>query len=100
MAGLRISQKQFGERTGWGRGHVQQRYSGAVPLNVAELEHIQNMTGIQLDYLVNERGPRFTPPPNDGALAENESPLSGSNRRALAYSVRRPPALMTTQAAA
>src|SRR5689334_13086024 len=38
LAGIKLSQKNFGELTGWGRGYVQQRYSGLHPLDVADLE--------------------------------------------------------------
>lgn len=62
MAGIKLSQKRFGELTGWGRGHVYQRYSGAVPLDIAELECIEETTGIQIDYLLREKGPKYVPP--------------------------------------
>lgn len=66
LAGIKLSQKDFAQLTGWGRGYVQQRYSGLHPLDVADLEHIQNRTGIQIDYLMKESGPRFVPPTTDG----------------------------------
>lgn len=66
MAGIRLTQKDFGDKTGWGRGYVQQRYSGNTPLDVADLEHIQNSTGIQVDYLMREHGPKHLPPTRGG----------------------------------
>ncbi len=66
MAGIRLTQKDFGDKTGWGRGYVQQRYSGNTPLDVADLEHIQNSTGIQVDYLMREHGPKHVPPTGGG----------------------------------
>jgi transcriptional regulator with XRE-family HTH domain len=75
LAEARISQKTLQDLTGWGRGHVQQRYYGKVPLNVAELEHIEQTVGIRTEYLMTGQGIPFAPPPDDdGTAAQPTNP--------------------------
>ena len=56
LAELRINQKQFAELTGWGRASVYRRLIGATALNTAELEHIEQVTGIHTMYLLTGEG--------------------------------------------
>lgn len=84
LAGMKLSQKQFGELTGWGRGYVYQRYSGNTPLDVADLEHIQQKTGIQVDFLMREEGPRYVPPGSGG----DDGGAAGAPSRARTYDLR------------
>ena len=62
LAERRISQKRFGELTGWGRGHIYQRMSGNVPLDLDELEHIEQTTGIPLSLLLPRMDSNHQPP--------------------------------------
>lgn len=52
LAERRISQKRFSELTGWGRGHIYQRLTGKVALNLDELEHIEVAVGIPMSLLL------------------------------------------------
>lgn len=88
LAELRISQKEFGERTGWGRAYVYRRLIGETPIDTADLEHIQETTGIQVLYLVGETGPRYAKPTANTNRApgdDGSSRLPDLNRRPIHY---------------
>jgi transcriptional regulator with XRE-family HTH domain len=85
LAELRISQKDFGAKTGWGRAYVYRRLTGETPMDTADLEHIQDATGIQVLYLVGETGPRYQPP-TGGASKRN--PRDAQPGDGYSYAVR------------
>jgi len=98
IAEIRMSKTEFAERVGWDRGYLYRRLSGETPIDMADLDAIEHTVRFRADYLVGGHEPKMAPPPTPGggspgaAIPADGSPLSGSNRRALAYLVAGQPA--------
>lgn len=78
LAERQINQKMFGELTGWGRATVYRRLVGETPLDTSELQHIEEVTGITVAYLLTGT---YSPVPTDGLLsAQGSRPIRSAKR--------------------
>jgi transcriptional regulator with XRE-family HTH domain len=66
LAEMRMSKTEFAARLGWDRGYLYRRLNGETPLDVADLDLIEQATRIRADYLIGEHEPKLNPPPGGG----------------------------------
>ena len=57
MGEERISQDQLAKQCGWGRGYVNRRFLGETPLDINDLETLQQRAGISMTYLLTGERP-------------------------------------------
>lgn len=78
LAEQRISQKEFGELTGWGRMAIYRRLTGETALDTNDLEHIEQTTGISVERLLSDPPDPLYPPPRplrrDRQIHRKDSP--------------------------